>query len=159
MPMMQPFSSTLHSRKWTPLTSSLSFFTDASGLITNFQKTHYYPIQCNTMDLNFLASASRSVSAFPCKHLCLPLHLKKHNSGTFQALVQKVANRLPHWKWGFFSYPGREVLVESVLSAIPTHYLTIFKMPKEIILRIDKFRRSFLWRGTCLENVRGGGIA
>jgi hypothetical protein len=97
------------------------------------------------------------VATFPCTYLGLPLHYKKLSRAFLQPLVQKIGNRLPSWKRIFFSYPGREMLVKSVLSAIPVHYLTVFKMPKGIIKDIDKFRRGFLWRGSDSENVKGGG--
>jgi hypothetical protein len=54
------------------------------------------------------------------------------------------------------SYPGRENLVKSVLTAMPTHFCIVFKMPKWIVSGIDKFRRSFLWRGKELDHVKGG---
>jgi hypothetical protein len=62
-------------------------------------------------------------------------------------MVEKVAKRLPGWQRRFLTYPDRELLVKSVLSAMPTHFLTMFKMPKKTIKRIDQFRRSFIWRG------------
>jgi hypothetical protein len=42
---------------------------------------------------------------------------------------------------------------------MPTHFITVFKMPKWAIGGIDKLRRSFLWRDTNPDNVRvpGGG--
>jgi hypothetical protein len=70
--------------------------------------------------------------------------------------VQNIANRLPGWKRNFLTYPGRETLVKSVLSTMPTFFLTVFKMPKWGFARIDRFRRSFLWRGKDQENIKGG---
>jgi hypothetical protein len=121
----------------------LSMFAEASGLVTNLHKTHYYPIQCNITDIQFLYSAGRNVSSFPFIHLGLPLHYKRPNKETLQPLIQKVANRLPSWQRCFFSYPGREILVKHVLSAIITHFLTIFKMAKWAICGVDRFRRCF----------------
>jgi hypothetical protein len=43
------------------------------------------------------------------------------------------------------SYPSRETLVKMVLSVIPTHFLTVYKLPKWVARDIDHFRRSFLW--------------
>jgi hypothetical protein len=40
---------------------------------------------------------------------------------------------------------------------MPTFFLTMFKMPKWGITRIDRFRRTFLWKGSYPENVKGGG--
>jgi hypothetical protein len=47
-------------------------------------------------------------------------------------------------------------MVKFVLSAIPTYFLTVFKIQKWTFSRIDRFMRSFLWKGLELENVRGG---
>jgi hypothetical protein len=68
---------------------------------------------------------------------------------------------------------GRELHVKVVLSAMPTHFSTAIKPPKWLILGIDKFRRSFLWKGkdpdqgrghclvnwkTCLRQKKWGGL-
>jgi hypothetical protein len=63
---------------------------------------------------------------------------------------------MPGWKRGFMTYSGREVLVKSVLTTMPTYFLSVFKMLKWGWARIDRFRRSFLWKGQDPENVRGG---
>jgi hypothetical protein len=54
------------------------------------------------------------------------------------------------------SYQGREFLVKSVLTTMPTHFCTMFKVPKWTITVIDKFRSSFLWRGNDLDHLKGG---
>jgi hypothetical protein len=43
-----------------------------------------------------------------------------------------------------------------LLNQLPTYFFTVFKMSKWGISNIDKFRRSFLWKGQDPENVRGG---
>jgi hypothetical protein len=58
----------------------LQIFAEASGLVTNFQKTHYFPIQCEEVDLHFLYE--RNVANFPCTYLGLPLHYKKPSRAT-----------------------------------------------------------------------------
>jgi hypothetical protein len=45
--------------------------------------------------------------------------------------------------------------VKTVLTAMRTHFLTMFKMPQWAISGVDKFRRSFLWKGSDLELVKG----
>jgi hypothetical protein len=42
------------------------------------------------------------------------------------------------------------------MSAMPIHFLPIFKLLKWSFLKIDRFRRSFMWRGTDSDNLRGG---
>jgi hypothetical protein len=133
----------------------LQLFAQACGLKTNSLKTCYYPIQCDDAALSLLASPGRVLSTFPYTYLGLPLDVKKSTRASLQALVQKIAHRLPGWKKGLLTYRGRELLVKSVLFAMPTHFLTIFKLPKWTILGVDRYRRSFMWRGTDPENIRG----
>jgi hypothetical protein len=81
------------------------------------------------------------ISHFP---YTLPLHYKKSTRAMFQLVIQKIGGRLPGWKRNFMCYPGRELLVKTVLSAMPTYFMTVFKMLKWAHSKIDKYRRSFL---------------
>jgi hypothetical protein len=54
-------------------------------------------------------------------------------------------------------YPGRQLLVKSVLFVMHIYFMTVFKMSKWAHSKIHKFRRSFLWRGDDPERVKGGG--
>jgi hypothetical protein len=122
----------------------LSIFAESSGLDTNMGKTDFFPIQCDNIDLTFLTSRNLVISSFPCRYLGLPLHYKKPTRTMMQPLIQQIGGRLPGWKRNLLTYPGREILVKSVLSAMPIFFLTVFEMKKWAISRIDKFRRSFL---------------
>jgi hypothetical protein len=57
----------------------------------------------------------------------------------------------------FLSYAGRLILVNLVLSSLPTFYLCTLKIPISVIEQIDKYKKHFLWdkgdinqRGGCL---------
>lgn len=134
----------------------LQLFGDASGLITNLSKTEFYPIQCDMTSLDFITANNYTLSAFPGTYLGLPLNIRKPSRATIQPLLQKIVNRLPGWKRRFFTYPGRELPVKTVLMAMPTYFLTVFKLPKWAIKAIDKYRRGFFWKGQDHDNVRGG---
>ena len=41
-----------------------------------------------------------------------------------------MANGLPTWKWRFLNRAGRLKLLNSVLTAIPTYFLTVFEPKK-----------------------------
>jgi hypothetical protein len=134
----------------------LQIFGDASGLITNLDKTNFYPIRCHNLNLEGVFGLDHPLSDFPCTYLGLPLHYKKLPKATLQPLLQRIGNRLPGWKRNLISYPGRELLVKTVLSAMPTHFLTVYKLPKWAEKEIDRYRRSFLWRGEDPDKVKGG---
>lgn len=63
---------------------------------------------------------------------------------------------MPGWKRDFLTYPGRDLLLNTVLTSMPIYYLTIFKFPRWAITTIDKFRRGFLWKERDPHHVRGG---
>jgi len=67
-------------------------------------------------------------------------------------LIDKVGKRLSAWKGRLLNRAGRLRLINSVLTAIPTYYLTVFRMQKWAIKRIDKLRRNFLWKGSTEAN-------
>lgn len=71
-------------------------------------------------------------------------------------MIDKVGARIPGWKGRFFTSAGREVLVKSTLSAAPISHLTVLQQNKWLYKRIDRLRRSFLWKGDEPENVSGG---
>jgi hypothetical protein len=134
----------------------LKLFREASGLITNLKKTEFYPIRCQDLDMESLLGDGQQISEFPYSYLGLPLHYKKLPRSTIQPMVQKIVNRLPGWKRNLLAYPGRQLLVKMVISAMPTHFLTVHKMAAWAIKEVDHFRRSFLWRGQDTDKVRGG---
>jgi hypothetical protein len=131
-------------------------FADASGLSTNLDKTQFFSIQCHNLDLGFLSTMNQSVHTFPCNYLGLPLNTRRLSRASPHPFIQKIGGRLPGWKRNFMTYFGRELLIRSVLSAMPTHLITAVKPPKWFISGIDKFRRGFLWRGKDPNQVRGG---
>jgi hypothetical protein len=113
-------------------------------------------IKCQQINLDQVLGQGQHASFFCCTYLGLPLHYKKLPKASIQPLIQKIAHRLPGWKRGLLSYPGRETLVKMVLSTILTHFLTFYKLLKWAARGIDHFRRSFLWRGGDLDKVSGG---
>jgi hypothetical protein len=73
----------------------LQIFVDASRLVTNMVKTHFYLIRCHGLNLDFLNQASRVVATFPCSYLGSPLNTKKPSKPELLLMIQKIANRLP----------------------------------------------------------------
>jgi hypothetical protein len=69
-------------------------------------------------------------------------------------LIDKVAGRLLRWKGKLLNKTGRLTLVNSVLSSIVLHHMTVFPLSKWAIKQIDKIMRNFLWTGS--EKARGG---
>jgi hypothetical protein len=84
-----------------------------------------------------------------------PLCIKKLPKPLLMNLVHKVANRLLGWKRNLLTYPQRKLLLKIVLSTVPILFLTVFKLPKWGAAKIDRFRRSLIWKGHDPENIKG----
>lgn len=48
------------------------------------------------------------------------------------------------WKRSYLSSGGRLVLIRAVLSALPTYFLSLFKIPRKVAREIEKKFRNFL---------------
>jgi hypothetical protein len=134
----------------------LRVFGEASELITNLEKTEFFPIRCQHLNVKQLLGAEQKISSFPCVYLGLSLHYRRLPKFFLQPLVQKIGNRLPGWKRNLLSYLGRELLVKIVLSSMPTHFLIVYGLPQWVIKEIDRYRRSFFWRCEDPDRVQGG---
>ncbi|WVZ49014.1 hypothetical protein U9M48_000396 [Paspalum notatum var. saurae] len=133
----------------------LAAFSEASGLSTNINKCAVYPICCDSLDLNYIMEPfSCEIKSFPCKYLGLPLSGRAPRRVDFQPVLDKLDARLSGWKGKLLDKSGRLALVNAVLSSIPVPFLAVFPLKKWAIKKIDKIKRSFLWRGS--ENANGG---
>lgn len=114
-------------------------FGQASGLMANIQKCGIFPIACDGLDLHSLLwQLPVPVLQFPCTYLGLPLHYRNFTRGDLQPTLDKLAARLQIWKGKLMSSDARLRLVNSVLSAIPIHLITVFKLDGWAIKQIDK---------------------
>jgi hypothetical protein len=133
----------------------LQLFGRVSGLLTTQAKCAVYPVHCDSLNLEeVMESFQCPVASFPCTYLGLPLHLRQLRRVDVQPLIDKLANRLPSWKGRFINRAGRLKLLNSVLTSIPTYFLTMFQPKKWLIQKLDKVRRGFLWAGA--EQASGG---
>lgn len=90
----------------------------------------------------------------PLQILGLPLHVRAIRRVDIQPLIDKMGGKLAAWKGKLLNKAGRLRLINSVLSSLPTYFLTVFRLPKWAIKKIDKLRRSFLWKGEA--EAKGG---
>lgn len=133
----------------------LNAFASVSGLITNTDKSAVYLVKCEGFDLQHIMEPFQCpIKSFPCTYLGLPSHVKNIRRVDIQPLIDKVGKRLQTWKGRLLNRAGRLRIINSVLTAIPTYFLTVFRVQKWAIKKIDRLRRSFLWKGS--EETNGG---
>jgi hypothetical protein len=86
------------------------------------------------------------------KYLGLALHWKKPLRHDWQRLVDKINNKLPTWKGKLLSLEGRLILLNSVILIISLYYITLFKIPSWVLIKIDRICKHFLWTGSDLTS-------
>jgi len=126
----------------------LDFFGKISGHSINLSKCTAYPVQCEHLDMtNLISSRGCNLGSLPCSYLGLPLSFRNPTRAVCQALIEKVASKLKPWKGKLLSRKGHLTLVNSVLSATMTYFLTIFDPPVWLIKKIDRIKKKILWCG------------
>ena len=124
---------------------ALVVFQKVSGLATNQQKSELIitdPKPHNADQLPAILGCGQS--EFPFTYLGLPLSNKKLPKTTFLPLIYRLNGRLAGWAAKHLSIAGRLVLLNAVLSTLPSYFMTVIRLPKWVIKQIDKTRRRFL---------------
>jgi hypothetical protein len=62
-------------------------------------------------------------------------------------LIDHLKKKLHSWGNRYVSLGGRIVVINSVLNAIPVFYLSFMKLPAEVLKKIIRIQRDFLWGG------------
>lgn len=79
------------------------------------------------------------------KYPGLPIASGKSNVGTFKELQEKITKRVMGWKEKFISKADREILIKTVVQAIPTYSMSLFKLPKTICDNINSLLVKYWW--------------
>ncbi len=131
----------------------LDAFSVTSGLKINFSKSFIVPINLESVRACNLAQYfGCSTAEFPFTYLGLPLSPKPLRRIDYLPLIEKVDKRLAGWKGRQLSRAGRLVLVNFVLTSIPTLFCSAFRIPAWVIKEVDKIRRGFFWKEKILNN-------
>lgn len=118
-----------------------------SGLKVNSDKTCLYSSHRN-LELHFFFSRMihSNVGSLPLTYLGITISSGRPRRQDWDILLNKIISRLVTSKSKLLSLDGRLTLVNSVLTAIPTYWMSIFKLQFGSLC-IDKIRRDFLWSG------------
>nr|CAD1820473.1 unnamed protein product [Ananas comosus var. bracteatus] len=90
----------------------------------------------------FLHQIGCSLQVFPFTYVGLPLSPRPLCRADYLPLLERVDNRLAGWKGSLLSRGGRLVLLNSVLTSIPTYFCSAFLLPVWVSKAIDKIRRA-----------------
>ena len=120
-------------------------FRQFPGLKINLEKNTLFGINVIQYLVSRLASTLYCrVSKWPLSYLNLPLGRNSKIIGSWDHVVNRVLRRLDGWKKVFLSMVERITLIQSCLSHIFSYFLSLFKIPTLVALKIEKMQRGFL---------------
>lgn len=79
------------------------------------------------------------------RYLGLPARIGTTKVEVFSFLKDRLWARVQGWNEKNLSMAGREVLIKSVLQAIPTYVMSCFKLPDSILEEVEKIIQRFWW--------------
>jgi hypothetical protein len=79
------------------------------------------------------------------KYLGMPSDIGRSLNGAFKYLRDRVWKRIQGWIELLLSAGGKNILIKSVVQAIPTYSMPCFKLPRGLCLYINSMIRNFWW--------------
>jgi hypothetical protein len=125
----------------------LNVYCNASGQWINHEKSYvYFGKKCpGVVKENIKIILEVNNETLKDKYLGLPSDVGRTKNGTFGYIKDRVWKRLQGWMEKTLSGGGKEILIKSVIQAIPTYSMAVFKLPRGIIDQISAMVRKFWW--------------
>ena len=79
------------------------------------------------------------------KYLGLPEHFGRKKRDIFSSIVDRIKQKASGWSNRHLSPAGKMTMLKSVLSPIPSHSMTCFKLPVSLCKRIQSALTRFWW--------------
>lgn len=79
------------------------------------------------------------------KYLGLPEHFGRRKRDIFSSIVDKIRQRAHSWSSRFLSGAGKQVLLKSILTAMPSYAMSCFKLPSSLCKQIQSVLLRFWW--------------
>ncbi|XP_074298814.1 uncharacterized protein LOC141629760 [Silene latifolia] len=86
--------------------------------------------------------------SLPFRYLGVPIKAGRLSQKEYNALVERMINRIRSIGAKKLSYAGRLVLIKSILNTLYSYWAGMFIIPKGVIRRIEGICRNYLWDGS-----------
>ncbi|XP_065624064.1 uncharacterized protein LOC136065183 [Quercus suber] len=125
----------------------LSQYEEASSQKVNRSKTSIFFSKSTSEDLKVTIKGILGVQEVHQyeKYLGLPSLVGRGKRESFNYIKERVWKKLQGWEGKLLSQAGREVLVKSVIQAIPTYAMGCFKLPLGLCNDIEVLVKRFWW--------------
>ncbi|GJY50063.1 RNA-directed DNA polymerase, eukaryota [Tanacetum coccineum] len=122
----------------------LKCFFCTSGLSINMHKSKLMGI---AVDDDIVNQAAHSIGCLqlkpPFSYLGSRIGGSMSRINSWDDIVNKLLARLSKWKMKTLSIRGRLTLLKSVLGSTPIYYMSLFKVPSQVLKRMESIRSRF----------------
>ncbi|GKF04295.1 RNA-directed DNA polymerase, eukaryota, reverse transcriptase zinc-binding domain protein [Tanacetum coccineum] len=116
----------------------LDCFFRASGLRINLHKSKIMGIAVENSKVDFAAANIGCMTLkSPLSYLGVKVGGRMKCTNSWEEIINKLLNRLSKWNMKTLSIGGPLTLLKSVLSSMPIYYMSMFKVPKQLISWIN----------------------
>lgn len=144
-------------REATEMVRLLRSFELASGQQVNFQKSSVFfntnTAQESRQEICSLMGIREADSQ--SMYLGLPSMLGRNKSELLGFIKDRVRNRIQGWKGKVLSRAGKEILIKTVVQALPNYFMNVFVLPVEMCKEMEQMMSTLLWKSS---NKKGKGI-
>ena len=88
------------------------------------------------------------------RYLGLPLLTKRKTSSDYAPLIERVRKRISTWTARHLSLAGRLQLISSVIYSITNFWMSVYRLPKQCLEKIDQLCSAFLWSGPAMSSKK-----
>lgn len=131
------------------LKSILSRYEDASGQSINKEKSSITFSRKAPAELKHRVHSELQImkEGGVGKYLGLPEHFGRRKRDLFASIVDRIKQKACGWSNRHLSAAGKLVMLQSVLTPIPSHSMSCFKLPVSLCKRIQSAFLRFWWDG------------
>jgi hypothetical protein len=80
-------------------------------------------------------------------YLGLPSMIGRKKKNVFAYIKDRIWKRINSWRGRSLSRAGKEIMIKSVLQAIPSYVMSVYLLPDSTIKDIERMMNSFWWGG------------
>ena len=78
-------------------------------------------------------------------YLGLPESLGGSKVQVFGFVQDRLNNRVNGWTFRFFTKRGKEIIIKSVVTALPNHVMSVYRLPKATAKKLTSTVAQFWW--------------
>jgi hypothetical protein len=126
----------------------IDLFCEASRMEVNLCKSQVFffntPVEIQ-FHLTHLLGFTYSI--LPFVYLGIPLIDNPLKNSSWNSLLSSFKKRLSLWTFCSLNFPGRLIILKSILEALPVYIFSALAAPTFILNTLRTLQRSFLWQG------------